>query len=74
MELCCVSSRFVEFPRKDVEIALERGVTAGSVIAERTGCDPADPHSFLTEGRKSREDFLVEPLVKLLKKAMEELS
>lgn len=74
MQLFCAPSEMLRFPREDVEIALERGVTAGSVIAERTGCDPADPHSLLTNGRKGRGDFLVEPLVKLLKKAIEELS
>lgn len=74
MEWYCAMSQMVRFPRADVRKALASGVTAGSVIAERTGCDPTDPHSFLTDGEMSREDQLVEPLVRLLKKAAKELS
>ncbi len=41
--------------------------TVGSVIAERLGGDPRDPHSTVTEGKVSRQSLLVDALVVALK-------
>lgn len=56
----------VVFPEDCVAIAKERGfatTTAGSVIAEKLGGDPTDPHSTLTKGAVSRAQTLVAGLV-----------
>jgi hypothetical protein len=48
-----------------VEIAEERGfetTTVGSVITERLGGDPTDPHSVLTNGKVTRTMTLVDAL------------
>lgn len=55
----------VEFPIEFVEEARMRGfetTTAGSVLAERVGSDPADPHAALTGGRLTRKALLVQTL------------
>ena len=54
------------FPHDCLAIACHRGfitTTAGSVIAEKLGCDPTDPHSVLTHGKVSRKDTLVQALM-----------
>lgn len=59
------------FPTDCVEIARERGfktTTVGSVIAEKYGCDPKDPHSYLTKGSHSRESFIRRALMDILKR------
>ena len=58
----------VAFPEEDVRRFLSEraGGTVGKLIAERTGCDHADPHAHLTEGRHCRKDILIEALVPLL--------
>lgn len=55
------SSTGIEFDQKNVLEGRRRGfaaTTVGLVIAEETGCDPRDPHSFLTQGLVSRADML----------------
>jgi len=56
----------VVFPEDCVAIAKERGfatATTGSVIAEKLGGDPTDPHSTLTNGVVSRTQTLVAGLI-----------
>ncbi len=53
----------VEFPSEMVLLARQRGFeqnTAGSLIAERFGCDPKDPHLYLTGNAVSRESLLIQ--------------
>lgn len=55
----------IPFPTEVVEEARTRGfdtTTAGAVIAERFGGDPADPHTALTGGRRTRKELLIETL------------
>ena len=55
----------IEFDAVDVEEARRRGfktTTTGSVIAERTGMDATDPHTYLTNEVLSRSDILREAL------------
>lgn len=59
------------FPSECVEIARERGfktTTVGSVIAEKYGCDPKDPHSYLTKGSHSRGGIIQRALMGILKR------
>jgi len=61
-----VTTPGIEFPEDCVVTAEERGfatTTAGSVIAERLGGDPTDPHSTLTNGAVSRTKTLIDGLV-----------
>lgn len=63
----------VTFPEAAVEEARRRGFdknTAGSVLAEQTGCDPQDPHATLTEGRTTRQHILVAALIRLFQEAL----
>ncbi|MEK7172587.1 MAG: hypothetical protein AAB740_01245, partial [Patescibacteria group bacterium] len=56
----------VIFPEDCVAIAKERGfvtTTVGSIIAEKLGGDPTDPHSTLTKGAVSRVQTLVAGLI-----------
>ena len=56
----------VVFPEDCLHIAQERGfatTTVGSVIAEKLGGDPTDPHFTLTKGAVSRTQTLVDGLV-----------
>lgn len=58
---------------RDVEEARRRGfdrTTIGSVMAERTGCDPADPHAMLFGGGKSRRAILQVALATLFREFM----
>ena len=50
----------VEIPEDIRLTTLARGpsVTWGEVLAEKYGCDPKDPHSFVTNGVYSREGLL----------------
>lgn len=60
------TSAGIEFPEECVKIAESRGfelTTVGSIIAEKFGGDPADPHSMLTKGRVSREMILTDAIV-----------
>jgi len=64
------TSSAIPFPEDCVAAAKERGfatTTVGSVIAERFGGDPADPHLTLTGGKLSRKDTLTDALVAALK-------
>jgi non-canonical (house-cleaning) NTP pyrophosphatase len=64
-----MNSAGIQFPEEYVRIAEERGfktTTVGSVIAERLGGDPADPHSTLTNGKVTRKALLTEALVAAL--------
>jgi hypothetical protein len=59
----------VVVPTACVEEARTRGfaaTTAGSVIAERFGGDPADPHITLTGGKTDRKSLLITTLKELL--------
>ncbi|NTW14477.1 MAG: DUF84 family protein [Candidatus Moranbacteria bacterium] len=40
--------------------------TIGNVIAARCGCDPTDPHSYLSSGKTSRSELLGDAIVKAL--------
>lgn len=65
------TSTGVVFPTEYVEEARARPGgftrhTVGSVIAERLGGDPQDPHSTLTNGRLKRVDTLVPAVVAAL--------
>jgi len=59
----------IKLPDSCVEIAIEQrkqefsSATIGSVMAERFGGDPSDPHSTLTDGRVSRAMILTDALV-----------
>lgn len=60
------TSAGIVFPWDYVKTAESRGfklTTVGSVIAEKFGGDPADPHSILTGGRVSRTMILTDALV-----------
>lgn len=64
------TSSGIVFPKKLVNIAYVRGfskTTVGSVIAEKLGGDPTDPHATLTKGKITRMDTLVDALVTALK-------
>lgn len=64
------TSQGVEFPEEYVRIAEERGfayTTVGSVITEKLGGDPTDPHSTLTNGKVTRSATLVDALVVALR-------
>lgn len=63
------TSAGIEFPSQDASTAFGRGfstTTVGSVIAERTGCDPTDPHAYLTNGKVSRAKLLTDAVVAAL--------
>ena len=63
------SSNGIQFPEKCVDEAFSRGfdiVTVGSVIAERYGGDPTDPHLTLTNGKISRRTILTDALITAL--------
>lgn len=63
------TSSGVTLPIQDVQEARERGfktTTVGSIMAERLGCDPADPHSSITGGTVSREETLINALIIIL--------
>ena len=66
-----VASSILGLPEDCVTIAKERGfeaTTVGSVIAEKFGGDPTDPHSILTGGKKTRTIVLTDALVGALKR------
>jgi non-canonical (house-cleaning) NTP pyrophosphatase len=66
-----VESEPFEFPEDCVSEARKRGVettTVGDVLAERFGCDPTDPHAFLSEGRVKRSDLLAKVIADGLRK------
>jgi non-canonical (house-cleaning) NTP pyrophosphatase len=55
----------IQFPHSCYVIAKKRGFdkhTVGSVIAEQLGGDETDPHTFLTTGRITRQETLVQGL------------
>lgn len=65
------TSAGIVFPEDCVKIAESRGfesTTVGSVIAEKFGGNPADPHSTLTGGRVSRTMILTDAIVLALSK------
>lgn len=43
--------------------------TVGAKIALETGCHHGDPHFFLTDGKKKRQEILTDALVEVLRKA-----
>lgn len=60
----------IMFPEEYVVEARRRGfptTTVGSVIAEKLGGDPTDPHSTLTDGKITRQQLLTDALVVALK-------
>lgn len=60
----------IEFPHEDYLAARARGFdrcTVGDFIAKRTDCDPADPHSCLTQGLISRADTYVDPIAYIIR-------
>lgn len=64
------TSSGIQFPEEYVNIAEGLGfktVTAGSVVSDKLGGDPTDPHSTLTEGCITRRDTLVDALAVALK-------
>ncbi|MEI6042490.1 MAG: DUF84 family protein [bacterium] len=64
------TSEGFEFPEDCVEIAKKRGfeaTTVGSVIAEKFGGDPADPHFTLSDEKTSRTTIITKALVEALK-------
>ena len=50
----------VPVPQELVDAALASGqlTTAGTLEAERSGCDPADPHAHWTDGATTRKEIL----------------
>lgn len=63
------TSEGIQFPEDCVKIAEERGfktTTVGSVITEKLGGDPTDPHSVLTKGKVTRTMTLIDALVTAL--------
>lgn len=69
--LTTTMSEGVEFPREVVLAAKKKGFdrhTAGSEMAEMYGCPSNDPHSFLTEGWRNREEILASALKMVLHK------
>lgn len=68
--LIVTTSAGIAFPDDCINIAEKRGfasTTVGSVIAEKMGGDPADPHSTLTGGRVSRTMILTDAIVMALR-------
>jgi len=66
----CVRSEGVVFPEWAVVESETSGFekTAGKFLAERhSECNHADPHSFLTDGKKTRVDLLTAALVRALR-------
>lgn len=64
------TSEGIQFPENCVKIADERGfeiTTVGSIISEKFGGDPSDPHSILTDGKVTRKATLVGALVTAFK-------
>ena len=64
------------FSFDDYCVARRRGfktTTVGLVMSERTGCDKTDGTAFLTGGRVTREDTLVDGLTPLFAVAMREM-
>ena len=60
------TSSGVVFPEWSVDEAQRRSftkTTVGSIITEKIGGDPADPHSVLTDGRITRASTLIDALV-----------
>lgn len=60
------TSAGIIFPKDYVKIAESRrfeSTTIGSVIAEKLGGNPVDPHSTLTKGRVSRTMILTDALI-----------
>ncbi len=57
---CKAVSEHVRMPSDFVAQSRESGfqVTVGQLIAERHGCNRYDPHSFLTEGKVSRQKLI----------------
>lgn len=71
----CGSTSGTPFSFDDFEEARRRGfktTTVGLVMSERTGCDKTDGTAYLTGGRITREDTLVDGLKPLLAVAMRE--
>ena len=63
------TSEAVQFPEEYVDIAEERGfnnTTVGSIITEKVGGDPTDPHATLTKGTVTRTATLTKALVTAL--------
>jgi len=59
------TSEGVQFPEECVRIAEKLGfktTTVGSIITEKLGGDPTDPHSVLTKGKVTRTMTLVDAL------------
>lgn len=64
-----VRSESVVFPMEmflEAQLLGFETTTVGSVIAKHYGCDKADPHSFLTRGKKSRRAILTKTLTEAL--------
>ena len=60
------TSSGVQFPEVCVREADRRGfdtTTVGSIVTEKFGGDPTDPHSVLTNGKVTRKKTLVDALV-----------
>jgi non-canonical (house-cleaning) NTP pyrophosphatase len=66
------TSQGIVFPKEFVEAALMKSegfvtTTVGSIISEKLGGDPTDPHSTLTKGKITRKQLLTEALISALK-------
>lgn len=63
-----VDSIYVPMPDEDVNASIDSNgqKTAGAFLAERTGCDPADPHAYLTGGLLPRAKILEQAILTAL--------
>jgi len=73
LEPIVVESEPFAFPEECVREAEALGfgtTTVGAVIAKQFGCDPTDPHAFLSHGKVTRSDLLMKAVSEALRKVM----
>jgi len=62
IELVCLLSRAVQVPAELAQASWDSGQnkTAGALEAQRSGCDPADPHRVWSDGKTDRKTILTD--------------
>ena len=65
-------STAIAAPDELVQASLASGqtVTAGALEAQRSGCDPADPHRVWSKGQANRKDILADVVADALSAAI----
>ena len=66
-------SKVVPVPMELVQMSLasEQKITAGALEAERSGCDPQDPHRVWSGGKTDRKTLLIETVRETLLAAIQ---